>query len=62
MFQDTLGHVTEQLFCEEAVHVATRKFQKVLQDLSADITQRNDVLECPYEYLLPENIPAKLDM
>ena len=32
-------------------------FQSKLEDISTEIKKRNENLEIPYTYLLPENIP-----
>ena len=41
---------------------AMSRFQTVLQEIADSIKARNESLELPYTYLLPERIPDSIDV
>lgn len=57
--QRFLGDYTQHNF-EEAVNPLIEKFQNKLQEISDAIKARNESLEFPYFYLLPERIPSSV--
>ncbi|KAJ7386667.1 arachidonate 5-lipoxygenase [Desmophyllum pertusum] len=52
-----LGEFPERLFTDKAAEDAISRFQGKLHKISKAIEHRNDKLEFPYTYLLPENTP-----
>ena len=55
--QPHLGEFPERLFTDKAAEDAISRFQGKLHKISKAIEHRNDKLEFPYTYLLPENTP-----
>ena len=54
--QMTIGQFPEQLFTEERVVNAGRKFRKRLDDIDGEIAERNSKLDVAYEYFMSKNI------
>ena len=57
-FQRFLGNFTGTAWTESEAMNAIGHFQSKLEDISKEIKKRNEYLEVPYTYLLPERIPC----
>ena len=56
-FQRYLGNYSGTAWTESQAMDAIDHFQSKLEDISTEIKKRNENLEVPYIYLLPERIP-----
>ena len=56
-FQRYLGNYAGTAWTESEAMDAIDHFQSKLEDISMEIKKRNENLEVPYIYLLPERIP-----
>ena len=56
-FQRFLGNYAGTAWTESEAMNAIGHFQSKLEDTSREIKKRNENLEVPYTYLLPERIP-----
>ena len=59
-FQVFLGDYSDEHFIESEAQDAISSFQAHLKEISAAIHKRNQELEFPYLYLLPERIPNSI--
>ena len=51
-----LAQFPEQLFTEEKVLNAAKKFRQRLEDIDSEIKERNSTLDVAYEYFMSKNI------
>ena len=54
--QEKLGTYKEPMFTDSRATKAVKEFQSKLREVSRQIKKRNEKLDLPYEYFLPENI------
>ena len=59
-FQKFLGDYAENLFTDPGALEAMARFQAELKSVSKKINKRNEKLEVPYAYLLPERVPNSI--
>ena len=59
-FQKFLGDYAENLFTDPEALEAMTRFKAELQSVSKKINNRNEMLEVPYAYLLPERVPNSI--
>ena len=57
MLQRYLGNYSATAWEDKEAMDAITRFQDKLEEISKKIKERNDNLEVPYIYLLPERIP-----
>jgi len=57
-----LGEFPMKLFTEESAVKILEEFTQDVKDIGKKINERNKSWKVPYEYLLPENVPARIDM
>jgi len=55
-----LGDVPDLLFIDDEAIKAQQEFREDLQALNEKIQNRNQGLQYPYTYLLPEKIPVSI--
>ena len=61
LYQESLLSYRNHWFTEEAAHIAMDKFRASLRQLSEKMKRRNEPLETPFDYLLPEKIYMRFD-
>lgn len=59
-FQRFLGDYSDGSFTDMAAREAILRFQGKLNKISQSIKKRNETLEVPYTYLLPERVPNSI--
>ena len=59
-FQKFLGDYAENLFSDPEALEAKARFKAELKSVCKKIHNRNEMLEVPYAYLLPERIPNSI--
>ena len=55
-----MGDYPYQRFTEDNILSFIDKFQKRLAEITDEIKARNEGLDIPYTYMLPENIPNSI--
>ena len=60
--QGFLGEYPNEQFTEPAAQAAILSFQAHLKEISSIIHKRNEKLEVPYVYLLPERVPNMISI
>lgn len=55
-----LGDFPQRLFTEPAVITILDNFKRDLEKAQNEMAKRNETLQFPYEYLLPDKIPSSI--
>ena len=55
-----LGKHPHERFTEETAKRYMERFHNAMEGIAADILKRNESLDVPYRYLLPERVPNSI--